>query len=380
MDPELSGDQELLRDTTRRFLENECSMPTVRGLEHHPDGFDAEWWRRGAELGWTALLVAERDGGGSVSGAGMLDAVLVAEELGRAVAPGPFLPTNVVGAALSQAGAEDQRTSILPQLVRGEAVAAWCLSPARAAWDHERLAVEVARRGDRVVIDGSCSPVEAAAQADVLLVTGRSAGGVTQVIVAADTEGVTVTPLEGIDLVKRFATVTFDQVELPLGSVLGEIDEAAGQVERQLQVAVSLQCAETVGAMDEVFGFTLDYVGDRFSFGRPLASYQALKHRFADMKVWLEACAGTATAAAKAVEQADPDAAEIVSAAKSYIGPHATELVQDCVQMHGGIGVTWEHDIHLCLRRVALNRNMYGSPIEHRARVAGLLGMVGSHR
>lgn len=380
MDPELSGDQELLRDTTRRFLENECSMPTVRALEHHPDGFDAGWWRRGAELGWTALLVAERDGGGSVSGAGILDAVLVAAELGRAVAPGPFLPTNVVGAALSRAGSEAQRTNILHHLVDGEAVAAWCLSPARAAWDRERLTVEVARRGDRVVINGSCSPVEAGAQADVLLVSGRSAGGMTQVVVPADTEGVTVTPLEAIDLVKRFATVSFEQVELPFGSVLGEIDEAAGQVERQLQLALSLQCAETVGAMGEVFGSTLDYVGDRFSFGRPLASYQALKHRFADMKVWLEACAGTATAAARAVEQEEADVAEVVSAAKSYIGPHATELVQDCVQMHGGVGVTWEHDIHLYLRRVALNRNLYGSPIEHRARIAGLLGAVGSHR
>jgi alkylation response protein AidB-like acyl-CoA dehydrogenase len=379
VDPELSGDQELLRDTTRRFLENECSMPTVRGLEHHPDGFDAEWWRRGTELGWTALLVAERDGGGSVSGAGMLDAALVAEELGRAVAPGPFLPTNVVGAALSRVGSEDQRNDILPQLVNGDAVAAWCLSPASAAWCHQRLTVEVARLGDRVVIDGSCAPVEAGAQADVLLVTGRSADGVTQVIVPADAAGVTVVPLESIDLVKRFATVRFDQVELPVGSVLGAIDEAADELERQLQVAVSLQCAETVGAIDEVFAFTLEYVGDRYSFGRPLASYQALKHRFADMKVWLEACHGTASAAARAIEQGDGDAAEIVSAAKSYIGTHATEIVQDCVQMHGGIGVTWEHDIHLYLRRVALNRNLYGSPIEHRARIAGFLGMGGSH-
>ena len=377
MDTGLSADQELLRDTTRRFLENECAIASVRALSEDPDGFEAEWWRRGAELGWVALMVAERDGGGSISGAGLHDAVLVAEELGRVVAPGPFLPANVVGAALSRVGTGDQRRSILPRLLGGDEVAAWCLSPAGAAWNQEQLTVEVVRRGDQVIINGSCGPVEAGAQAAVLLVTGRSSGGMTQVIVPADAEGISVNPLEGLDLVKRFAFVSFDQVELPFEAVLGEFDDAAEEVERQLQVAVTLQCAETVGAIDRVFGFTLDYVGDRYSFGRPLASYQALKHRFADMKVWLEACHGAATAAAKAVERGDSDSAERVSAAKAYIGPHATELVQDCVQMHGGIGVTWEHDIHIYLRRVALNRQTYGSPSEHRERIAGLLGMAG---
>jgi alkylation response protein AidB-like acyl-CoA dehydrogenase len=118
-----------------------------------------------------------------------------------------------------------------------------------------------------------------------------------------------------------------------------------------------------------VFAFTLEYVADRYSFGRPLASYQALKHRFAQMKMWLEASHAIAGAAARGVQQDQADAAEVTSAAKAYIGARATDLVQECIQMHGGIGVTWEHDLHLFLRRATFNRAMYGTPADHRQRV-----------
>jgi alkylation response protein AidB-like acyl-CoA dehydrogenase len=148
-------------------------------------------------------------------------------------------------------------------------------------------------------------------------------------------------------------------------------------VEHQLQLAVVLQCAETVGAADRMFELTLEYLGDRYSFGRPLSSYQALKHRVADDKMWLEACHAIATAAARAVASGADDAREVVSAAKAWIGPHATELIQDCVQLHGGIGVTWEHDLHLYLRRATVNRVTYGTPEEHQERIAAvLLGAV----
>jgi alkylation response protein AidB-like acyl-CoA dehydrogenase len=122
-----------------------------------------------------------------------------------------------------------------------------------------------------------------------------------------------------------------------------------------------------------VFEFTVQWAFDRYSFGRPLASYQALKHRFADMRLWLEASFATAAAAARAVQAGDPDAAELASVAKAYIGERATDLIQDCVQLHGGIGVTWEHDIHLYLRRGTVNRTMFGTPGDHRRRLADLL-------
>ncbi len=154
-----------------------------------------------------------------------------------------------------------------------------------------------------------------------------------------------------------------------------EPGRAAAAAERQLQIALALQCAETAGIVDRVFAFTVEYAFDRSSFGRPLASYQALKHRFADMKMWLEACHATAQGAAEAVEAGSPVAPELVSVAASYVGDHATDIIQDCVQMHGGIGVTWDHDIHLYLRRATVNRALYGAPDQHRERLAALLGI-----
>ena len=185
----------------------------------------------------------------------------------------------------------------------------------------------------------------------------------------------TVTPEQSLDVVRRYARVEMDGVRVPGTSVVRPAGPAEAAVNRQIQIAVALQCAETAGVIGRVFEFTTQWAFDRYSFGRPLASYQALKHRFADMKLWLEAGTATASAAAHAAAQRADDADELASVAKSYLGQRATDIVQDCVQMHGGIGVTWEHDIHLYLRRATVNRVMYGTPGEHRRRLADLLGV-----
>ncbi|HEX6165836.1 MAG TPA: acyl-CoA dehydrogenase family protein [Acidimicrobiales bacterium] len=360
MDLELSADQELFLATTRKFLAAEASVAVVRTLEHDPAGFSAEFWRRGARLGWTSLLVPEADGGGSVSGHGLLDLVLVAEAMGRCVAPGPLSPVNLVASAIASGGSPAQKAAVLPGLLAGEAVAAWT-GPAQ---------VDADPSGDGFALTGVASPVEAGAEAGHLLVGARAPEGPTLVLVRPDLPGVTVTPLDGLDLVRRYAEVGFDAARVPPEAVLGTAGGAADEVERLWQTACVLQCAETVGVLDHIFEMTLDYLGDRYSFGRPLSSYQALKHRVADDKLWLEACHAASTAAARAVAGASGDAAELVSAAKAWIGPHATELIQDCVQLHGGIGVTWDHDLHLYLRRATVNRLTYGTPAEHAERIA----------
>lgn len=363
MEFELTEDQEFFQQTTRKFLAAECPITAVRSLEDDPAGYSAAYWMRGAELGWTSMLVPEADGGGSLSEHGLLDLVLVAEEMGRLVSPGPLVPTNVVASALGESGSAEQRAALLPGIVAGELVAAWCGTDP----------VEAVRQGEGFALTGVAAPVEAGAQAQHLLVAARTANGLTQMLVPADSPGLAITPMGNLDLVRRFAEVRFDGVLVPKTGVVGEEGGAADDIERQLQVAVVLQCAETVGVVERIFEVTLEYVGDRYSFGRPLSSYQALKHRFADMKMWLEACHATATAAARAVADRAANAGEIVSATKAYIGPHATDIIQDCVQMHGGIGVTWEHDIHLYLRRATVNRGTYGTPAEHRERIATML-------
>jgi alkylation response protein AidB-like acyl-CoA dehydrogenase len=357
---ELSEEQAFFQQTTRKFLAAECPVAAVRSLEDDPAGFTPDYWRRGADLGWTSMLVPEADGGGSLSENGLLDLVLVAEEMGRMVSPGPLVPVNVVAAALAEAGTPEQRAAVLPGLLDGGTLAAWC-GPEP---------VDAAAEGDGFVLTGAAAVVEAGAQAQHLLVTIAAGTGRTQLLVPADAPGVTVTPMGGLDLVRRFAEVRFDGVPVPASATVGEPGGAADAIERLLQIAVVLQCAETVGAMDVIFGMTLEYLGDRYSFGRPLSSYQALKHRVADDKMWLEACHAIASGAARAVATRSDDAAELVSAAKAWIGPHATELIQDCVQLHGGIGVTWEHDLHLYLRRATVNRVTYGTPEDHAERIA----------
>ena len=375
MELELEHDQQLFWETSRKFIESTCPLTVVRSLHDDPDGFDRDWWRQVGELGWTSMLVPEEHGGGSVSGHGLLDLALVAEEMGRWVSPGPFLPTNVVAAAVARAGSTAQKQDLLGRVVAGEITTAWCLDEPGSTWGPAGVRVQAQARDGGFVLSGTKSPVEAAAQADQLLVTARTGDGLTQFLVPSGAAGIRVTPLRSLDLVRRLATVHFEDVQVPESAVVGPVGGAADDVEYQIQVAVVLQCAETVGAADRVFDFTTQYTFDRYSFGRPLASYQALKHRFADMKTWLEACHATATGAARAVQAGADDAGELASAAKAYIGERAVDIIQDCVQMHGGIGVTWEHDIHLYLRRATVNRELYGTPADHRERLAALLGM-----
>lgn len=365
---QLTSDQEFLRDTTARFLDAQAPVERVRELRDHQQGFDVDYWRRGAELGWTSLLVGEDHGGGSVSGSGLVDLTLLAHEFGRHAAPGPLVPTNVVAGALSAGSAH---LDLLGGLLDGSAVATWCHGEPHGRLG--RIDLEIRVEGDELVLDGVKRPVEAAGAASHLLVTGRTGDGLTQVVVPTGTPGITVSPLQGVDLTRRFSTVRFDGVRVAAGAVLGQVGKADEDVERQLQHALVVLNAESVGAMDAAFAMTVEWSFDRFSFGRPLASYQALKHRFADMKSWLEGAHAISDEAAAAVAAGRPGAARLASAAKAFIGQYGSELVQDCVQLHGGIGVTFEHDLHLFLRRHTVDRALYGTPSEHRLRIVDLM-------
>ncbi|KPM55342.1 acyl-CoA dehydrogenase [Frankia sp. CcI49] len=369
---ELDADQEVLREATARYLTDRVPVDRIRALRDDPAGFDAGYWQAGAELGWTSLLVSEEHGGGSISGSPLVDLTIAAYEFGVRSAPGPLASANVVAAALSAAGGE-AHLAVLEGLLAGETIASWAhTEPA----PNDRLGtVTLTCRvdGDEIVLDGVKRPVESAAQAGYLLVTGRSEEGLTQVLVPTDAPGITITPLKTVDLTRRFSTVRFDGVRVPRSAVVGELGGAAEQVERQLQIALVILTAESVGAMQTAFDLTVQWAFERYSFGRPLASYQELKHRFADMKSWLEAAHAISDKAAAAVDAQSPDAAELVSIAKAFIGDYGSELLQDCVQMHGGIGVTFEHDLHLYLRRVVLDRALFGTPAEHRQRIAGVV-------
>jgi alkylation response protein AidB-like acyl-CoA dehydrogenase len=373
VDLDLSADQSLFLETTRRFLTKSWGVRAVRDLVNDPIGFDRTVWDQGASLGWTSMLVPERYGGGSISGEGVADLAIVAEEFGRFLLMGPVLSCNVVGFALARWGTEEQAITFLPRLVSGTDIAVSAVAEENDRWSAEDIGMEAVPFSGGYRLSGVKSPVHYAHVANQLLVAARTPGGITQFLLSSGTPGLSIHQLKSLDLARRFSRIEFDSVVVPLSAVVGEVDQAFDAVDTQRALAVALQCAETVGATERVFEMTLTYVKDRKSFGRPIGSYQALKHRLADILLWLE-CAKAATMAAVRAVQSDVDVGYWAGLAKSYVGDRCAAVVRDCLQMHGGIGFTWEHDIHLFLRRVESDAAIYGSADYHRDRLAMALG------
>jgi alkylation response protein AidB-like acyl-CoA dehydrogenase len=373
VDIDLSEDQQLFRETTARFLEARCPMATVRAIADDPMSQDPGVAADAGELGWFALFVPEEFGGGSISGAPLRDAVIVAEERGRTVQPGPFVGTNIVALAIAEAGRPDQQKAWLPGLASGEASGAWAISDGSGA--PSAGAVRVAATASGLELSGTAGLVSEGATADLLLVTARGISGeIVQCLVPADAPGVEITRLKGLDLTREFVALSFTDVRLPEEAVLQGGDPTA-LLDRLIDVAATLGVAESVGAMSRLIELTVAYAKDRTAFGRPIGSFQALKHLMADASFSVEVSAAGAIAAAHAVGDRSPAASEIASIVKAYVGDAGVAVAQACQQVHGGIGFTWEHDLHFYLRRLAVDRVMYGDPSWHRERICQIHGL-----
>ena len=360
-----SAESELFVATTRAFLDKHASVGDVRALHAHNRSYDPTWWQQAAELGWTSPLAPEQYGGGSVSGRPLHDVAAISEEIGRSVAPGPLHPVSIVLTGLANADNHTDHADTIEALVSGRSVAAWAVHEPGHGFDPQQPTLTATATPDGYQLYGVKDRVEAGPQADYLLVTARTEQGPRQFLVPTEATGVTVRRQRCVDLVKQYARIEFDAVEVNSAATVGTLAQTTHLIDHQSHAAMVLQCAETVGILQAVFDMTVTWARDRHSFGRPLASYQALKHRFADMTMWLHACRAVTAGAVDAVDTRRPDAALWVSAAKSYLGEHAGPLVQECVQLHGGIGITWEHDLHLYLRRITLYRSIFGTPREH---------------
>jgi alkylation response protein AidB-like acyl-CoA dehydrogenase len=375
VDLELGSEQELLRVTTERFIASAYPLSAVRALaDSDATGADRDYLRQGAELGWFAMLVPEEHGGGSVSGAGLLDAVVLAEERGKYLQPGPFVPNNVVAYALAAAGTDDQRAAVLPALIAGEQCATWAAADTSGDWS-PGAGVRASPKDDGFVLSGTKALVEDADVVDWMLVTASDDGGVAQFLVGNDRPGVGVQPMEGFDLTRRLCEVRFDDVAVPLSARVGDAATSAGLFDRQLEYASALLTAESVGAMDRLFELTVDYAKARTAFGRPIGSFQAVKHLLADTSLLLEASKAAAVGSAQLLHSGRKSGAEAVSMAKAYVAESGIELAQNCWQVFGGIAYTWEHDLHLYLRRLTGNASLYGDASWHRERVCVLSGL-----
>jgi alkylation response protein AidB-like acyl-CoA dehydrogenase len=374
-----SDEQQQLQTTTRRFLEDSAPLTAVRLLaEKSPAGFDRDWWRRAADLGWTSFLVPENLGGSSTGGAGLGDLAIVAEERGRLVSPGPLVPTTVAAWTLAEAvaaGASGDAVAVLEATLSGDAVCAWVSGEPMGSWVNAPPAVTAVRDAHSLELRGTARAIEAGADGDWLVIAADLGGDVLHLLIPAETRGVERQRISSLDLVRRHADIEFDGVVVPDSSIIIETPRGQTVRTRQGQIANVVQCAEMVGAAARAFELTLEYAAARSSFGRPLASYQVLKHRMADMKLWIEASQAAVEGAVVAVTLDSAQAAQAVSTAKLYVGRKAADIVQDCIQIHGGIGVTWEHDLHLYLRRVTTNRQLLGTPADHADHLATLIGL-----
>jgi alkylation response protein AidB-like acyl-CoA dehydrogenase len=372
-------EQQQLQTITRRFLEDTAPLTAVRLWgDKNPAGFDRDWWRRAADLGWTSLLVPESHGGsapGEAGTEGLSNVAIVAEERGRLVSPGPLLPTSVAAWTLATADPHAEVEATLEATLSGATVCAWVVGEGVHSWLAAPPPVHAVSRGGSLELTGTARAVESGADSDCLLVAARMGDAVVHLLVPSEIAGLRRERVGSLDLVRRHADLTFDGVVVPESSVITGAERGRSVLTRQGQIANIILCAEMVGAASRAFELTLENAGERYSFGRPLSSYQVLKHRLADMKLWIEASHAAVEGAVAAVAEDSAQAAQLVSTAKLYVGRKSTDIVQDCIQMHGGMGVTWEHDLHLYLRRVTTNRQLLGTPVDHALHLASLIGL-----
>jgi alkylation response protein AidB-like acyl-CoA dehydrogenase len=360
-----SEEEQLLRSTAARFVDSEYPRDRVREVLATPSGVPAVYARQMGELGWLGLLVPE-SGAVGIAPQGVTFAAIVAGERGRGLQPGPFIPASVVIGAVCRGGSAEQRAKVLPALAAGEQVATWAVMSPAGAFAPE-TALTVRADGDGVVVSGAAL-VQDAGLADWFLLTAGGPDGLTQVLVPRSA-ATSIEPREALDVTMRFGLVRFDGVTVPGTGLVGPVGGAAGDVEWELQLAASLAAVESVGAMDGLFELTRQYALDRYAFGRPIGSFQALKHQLADLSMNLEAARAVAASAVEAVEAGRDDAGEVVSIAKAWAGDVGAEMAQGCWQIFGGISQTWEHDSHLFLRRITMDGLLYGGAEWHRERI-----------
>ncbi len=375
-----SEEQDMLRDTARKFLEAECPTAFVRKMMEHETGHSAELWKRLADLGWLGLLIPQTLGG---LGGSLLDATVIVEEMGKALLPGPFLATVLLGGvAVAAGGSAAQKKWLLPRIAEGSAILTLALVEDSGAHDAREIRFEAKRKGKEFVLRGEKLFVFDAAVADWVVVAARTAAaktdprrGITLFLVERNAPGLSLLPLTTVDMTRRQANLRFDRVTVPAKQVLGSVNEGWRVLERALQVATAALCVETVGVAQRALELSIQYARERVQFGKPIGSFQAVKHKCVDMMVAIENARSLSYHAAWAVDERNREAAKSLAMAKAYASDMGKNVTGDAIQVHGGVGFTWEHDIHLYYRRALANEVTFGSAPLHREAVAQQLSL-----
>jgi alkylation response protein AidB-like acyl-CoA dehydrogenase len=368
-------EQDLLRQTARKFLTSKAGTEVVRELMETEAGFDEALWAETAQMGWQAMAIPEEYGG---AGYGFVELSVLMEEMGRAVFPAPYLSSAVLGAsAILLGGSEQQKQQHLPAIASGEQRYTFAHLEDRGL-DPGGIQLTATRDGHGWRLDGSKSYVLDGNTAHHLVVaarTGEEAEAIGLFVVAGDAEGLSREPLPTMDQTRKQARVTLDGVTVAGDALLGGDTHAGTAVEHVLTRGVVALAAEQIGGTQAILEMATDYAKTRYQFGRAIGSYQAVKHKLAEMLVEVEAAKSAAYHAARAVAAGDADEIAIAAPlAKSYCSEVFEHAAGDNIQIHGGIGFTWEHDAHLWFKRAKTSTLLFGDPSFHRARLADALG------
>ena len=361
MDFGLSQDQVLLKDTVRRWLEAECPTTRVRAVMESEGGHDPALWRGLADLGVTGLQVPPAHGG---AGLELLDVALAAEELGWACTPGPFLGNAMATAALLASDDAEAHRRWLPGIASGEVVATVAIGEEGDEWDAAKLAT----RADGAALHGQKTLVPAATLADVIVVAAQDASGPGLWLVERGARGLEIGALQGTDMTRRVATVTLQ------GAPATRLSSGRAALDRTRDAGLVLLAADAYGGARRCIDMTARYALTREQFGQPIGAFQAVKHQLADIVTDVEPALSLWWYAAHAWDHLPDRAARHAALAKAHLADLFDRVTRVCTELHGGIGFTWEYDLHLWFRRAVFDRAYLGNAEYHRARAADLAG------
>ena len=363
MDFSFTPDQSLLRSSARAFLDEHCKPATVRLLWDDPRGESEAMWKEMAQLGWLGLGLPEEHGG---SGLGMVETALLLEELGRAAYPGPYWPTMLVGHAIAEAGSDAQQKRWLGAIAGGGARAALALLDADLDWSPPAAVTRAERTADGWQLTGTKRYVAWPHVADVLLVPARAPEGLSLFLVDPSASGLTSSPVQSMDPGLRLAHLTLDRMPVRPDETLGRVGSAGPLLLRLLRRGALGAAAEMLGAARRCLDMAVGYAKIREQFGQPIGSFQAIRHKCAEMLLETENSHAAVYYAAWALDAGADDAGTAASIAKSYVGDASRKVCSEAIQVHGGIGFTWEYDLHMYFKRAKALEAQYGDADYHR--------------
>jgi alkylation response protein AidB-like acyl-CoA dehydrogenase len=375
MDLGLSEEQELLKNSARDFLEKECPETYVRQMEEDEKGFSPEVWRKMADLGWQGLMIPEEQGG---AGFGFLDLVVLLEEFGRALVPGPFIPTQIAATAIMEGGSDQQKKDVLSKVASGDLILTLAFTEPSARFDAEGVQLKAEKQGGDYVLNGTKLFISDANVADQLVVVARTGGsgeqGISLFLVDRTASGVSVETLKTIASDKQ-CEVKFENVKVPAANLIGAEGQGWPILQAVIRKATCMEMAYLVGLAQMDFEISVNYAKERVQFGRPIGSFQAIQHKAADMVTDVDGARFIMYRAAWAVAEGEPDADLQVSMAKAWVSDATRRVVAHGQQIHGGIGFTKDYKIQLFFRRQKKGELMWGDGDYHREKVADALAL-----